>query len=113
MACPLGKLQPDGVTQGSGSWGRRCRKMPFKITLSSPAPISATAQPSNRGPPSMEGQHQSCHKPDYAQGGWVAEKRDGFEQAHGPGGAVVMEKLRDGQIDLRQRRLFTDLVGKV
>ena len=61
----------------------------------------------------MEGQHQSCHKPDYAQGGWVAEKRDGFEQAHGPGGAVVMEKLRDGQIDLRQTRLFTDLVGKV
>src|SRR5580693_3437912 len=48
MACPLGKLQPDGVTQGSGSWGRRRRKMPFKITLSSPAPISATAQPSNR-----------------------------------------------------------------
>jgi hypothetical protein len=61
----------------------------------------------------MEGQHQSCHKPDYAQGGWVAEKRDGFEQAHGPGGAVVMEKLRDGQIDLRQTRLFSDLVAKV
>jgi hypothetical protein len=22
-ACPLGKLQPDGVTQGSGSWGTK------------------------------------------------------------------------------------------
>jgi hypothetical protein len=40
-------------------------------------------------------------------------KREGFEQAHGPGGTVVMEKLRDGKIELGQLRLFTDLVGKV
>jgi hypothetical protein len=43
----------------------------------------------------------------------LPKKRDGFEQAHGPGSAVVMEKLGAGQIDLRQTRLFTDLVGKV
>jgi hypothetical protein len=43
-----GKTPADGVTQGLGSWGRRRRKMPFKIRLSSPAAISANAQPNNR-----------------------------------------------------------------
>jgi hypothetical protein len=56
--------------------------------------------------------NSACSRND-TQAGWVAEKRDGFEQAHGPGGAVVVEKLRNGEIDLRQPHLFTDLVGKV
>ena len=83
--------------------------MPFKITLSSPAPISATAQASNRDHLRWKANTRAVTSPIPPK----VEKRNGFQHAHGPEGAVLMEKLRDSKIVLRQPRLFTDLVGKV
>jgi hypothetical protein len=39
----------------------------------------------------------------------LSKKRCGPEQAHGPGDAVIMKKLRDGKIDLRPAMPFSPI----